>query len=399
MKLEGVRVVDLSLFLPGPTLSLMMSDQGADVIKVESIEEGEPNRHIGQRRDGVSVYFTATHRGKRSVALNLKHPDGHAALLRLVATADVVVEAFRPGVARRLGVDYDSLRAVRPDLVYVSISAFGQDGPLASRPAHDLAVEAMCGLLSNNVDRAGRPVLPAMPAGDMLAAALGLSGVLMALLRRTRTGEGDYLDLSMMDSILASMPNSVGAVFGEQRAPVHAEERIWGGNAFYRVYRTADARYIALGGAEAKFARNLLTALGRADLAPLCDGPAGARQAPVIAFLEREFETRSQAEWLDFMANVDVCYAPVNDLRTGFDLEQVRHRGMLLVDERGWEHIGTPFRFRNEPGRVRFAPPGHGEHTRALLAEVGYAPAAIDALLADAAAMDSASADPRGTHG
>lgn len=393
MKLEGIRVVDLSLFLPGPTLSLMMSDQGADVIKVESVDEGEPNRHIGQRRDGVSVYFAATHRGKRSVALNLKHPDGHAALMRLVATADVVVEAFRPGVAKRLGVDYDTLRAHKPDLVYVSISAFGQDGPLASRPAHDLAVEAMCGLLSNNIDREGRPVLPAMPAGDMLAAALGLSGVLMALLRRTRTGEGDYLDLSMMDSILASMPNSVGAVFGDQRPPVHAEERIWGGNAFYRVYATQDGRYIALGGAEAKFARNLLTALGRADLAPLCDGPAGARQRPVIDYLEAEFLTRTQAEWLDFMARVDVCYAPMNDLRTGFDLEQVRHREMRLVDERGWEHIGTPFKFRNEPGQVRFAPPGHGEHTRAVLQELGYAGDAVDALFAAGAA-----ADRTGTH-
>ena len=147
MKLEGIRVVDLSLFLPGPTLSLMMADQGADVIKVESVDEGEPNRHIGPQRDGVSVYFAATHRGKRSVALNLKHEDGQRAFARLVSTADVVIEAFRPGVAKRLGVDYHSVRAHRPDIVYASISAFGQDGPLAARPAHDLAVEAMCGLL------------------------------------------------------------------------------------------------------------------------------------------------------------------------------------------------------------------------------------------------------------
>ena len=226
MKLENIRVVDLSLFLPGPTLSLMMADQGADVIKVESIDGGEPNRHIGQQRDGVTVYFAATHRGKKSVALNLKHPEGQRAFARLVATADVVIESFRPGVAARLGVDYDSVCRHKPDIVYVSISAFGQDGPLADRPAHDLAVEAMCGLLSTGVDQAGRPVLPAMPSGDMLAATLGLSGVLMALLRRERTGRGDYLDLAMMDAILACMPNSVGAVFADKRAPVPDEERI-----------------------------------------------------------------------------------------------------------------------------------------------------------------------------
>ena len=309
MKLEGIRVVDLSLFLPGPTLSLMMADQGADVIKVESIDEGEPNRHIGPQRDGVSVYFAATHRGKRSVALNLKHADGQRAFARLVSTADVVVEAFRPGVAKRLGVDYDSVRAHRPDIVYVSLSAFGQSGPLAARPAHDLAVEAMCGLLSINVDRDGRPVLPAMPAGDMLAAALGLSGVLMALLRRARTGEGDYLDLAMMDAILASMPNSVGSTFANKQPPVPDEERTWGGNAFYRVYATADGRYIALGGAEPKFAMNLLTALGRADLAPLCAGPPGVTQLPVRTFLESTFLAHSQAHWLSFLADIDLCFA------------------------------------------------------------------------------------------
>ena len=388
MKLEGIRVVDLSLFLPGPTLSLMMADQGADVIKVESIEEGEPNRHIGPVRDGVSVYFAATHRGKRSIALNLKLEQGQRAFARLVSTADVVVEAFRPGVAKRLGVDYESVRAHRADIVYVSLSAFGQSGPLAGRPAHDLAVEAMCGLLSINVDRAGRPVLPALPAGDMLAAALGLSGVLMALLRRARTGEGDYLDLAMMDAILASMPNSVGSTFANKLPPVPDEERTWGGNAFYRVYATADGRYIALGGAEPKFALNLLTALGRPDLAPLCAGPPGVPQLPVRAFLETTFLAHSQAYWLAFLANIDLCFAPVNDLRTGFDLEQVRHREMLLVDERGWEHIGTPFKFLREPGRVRFEAPGHGQHTRALLTELGYRAAEVNALLASGAAAD-----------
>lgn len=386
MKLAGVRVVDLSLFLPGPTLSLVMADHGADVIKVESVGEGEPNRHIGQRREGVTVYFAATHRGKRSIALDLKQPDGRAALYALVATADVVIEAFRPGVARRLGVDYDSLRQHRADLVYVSISAFGQDGPLADRPAHDLAVEAMCGLLSTNVDRAGRPVMPGMPAGDMLAAAYGLAGVSMALLRRERTGEGDYLDLSMMDAILASMPNSVGAVFADKRPPDHDNERIWGGNALYRIYETADAGYIALGGSEIKFARNLLGALGRPELAELCDGPPGPRQAPVIAFLEQRFRERSRSAWEEFLAGIDVCFAPVNDLRTGFDLPQVSHREMRLFDERGHEHIGTPLKFRNEPARLRLVAPAHGEHTRDVLRELGYTEAAIAALIARRAA-------------
>ena len=171
MKLDGIRVLDLSLFLPGPTATLMLADHGAEVIKVESLGEGEPNRHIGQRRGDRSVYFDNTHRGKKSLALNLKDSRGRALFLELAQTADVIVEAFRPGVVKRLGVDYDAVGAVNPRIVYASISAFGQTGPLVGRPAHDLAVEALVGLLSNNVDRGGRPGLPAMPAGDMLAAA------------------------------------------------------------------------------------------------------------------------------------------------------------------------------------------------------------------------------------
>jgi len=388
MKLEGIRVVDLSLFLPGPTLTMMMADQGADVIKVESIHEGEPNRHIGQQRDGVSVYFAETHRGKKSVALNLKHPSGQCAFARLVATADVVVESFRPGVAKRVGVDYDSVLKHKPDIVYLSLSAFGQDGPLASLPAHDLAVEAMCGLLSCNVDRDGRPVPPAMLSGDMLAAALGLSGVLMALLRRERTGQGDYLDMAMMDAILASVPSGVGAVFAEKRPPILQEERYWGGNAMYRIYETSDGRHVVLGATEIKFARNLLTALGRPELITLCDGPPGARQLPVRRFLEETFRTRTQAEWIEFFKSLDVCFAPVNNLRQGFDLDHVRYRRMNLIDERGWEHIGTPFHFRGEPGMINFTPPGHGEHTLLVLNELGFGSEEIDKMIADGAAAE-----------
>jgi crotonobetainyl-CoA:carnitine CoA-transferase CaiB-like acyl-CoA transferase len=389
MKLQGLRVVDLSLFLPGPNLSLMMSDQGAEVIKVESVGEGEPNRRIGRTRDGVSVYFAATHRGKKSVALNLKDVDARRAFHRLIATTDVVIEAFRPGVAQRLGIDYLSLKKIKPDLVYVSISAFGQDGPLADRPAHDLAVEATCGLLSNNVDADGRPCLPAMPAGDMLASALALSGVLMALYRRQQTGAGDYLDLSLMDAIFASMPNSVDEVFVDQRAPVPQHQRAWGGNAMYRIYRTKDDKYIVLGGAETKFAHNLLNRLGRLDLLPLCEAGHGPHQRPVIAFFEATFAQKTQADWVQWFADLDVCFAPVNDLRAGFDLAQTAHRRMLVKDAQGHEHIGTPFKFANEPGEVRLHVPALGQHTREVLRAVGLSEAELDELIAKGAAAAS----------
>ncbi len=202
MKLEGIKVVDLSLFLPGPAMTQVMADHGAEVIKVEP-PSGEPNREIGLKRDGISVFFANTHRGKRSLVLNLKAAEGVEALLRLAGTADVFVESFRPGVVDRLGVGYAAVRARNPRIVYVSISAYGQSGPYRDRPAHDLAVEAMAGVLSVNLGWDDRPAIPAVAAADMLAANIALSGVLMALLRRERTGRGDYLDVAMLDALLA----------------------------------------------------------------------------------------------------------------------------------------------------------------------------------------------------
>ncbi len=382
MKLDGITCLDLSLFLPGPTVSQIMSDHGARVIKIESLGEGEPNRHIGQRRGDESVYFSCTHRGKESLTLNLKAAEGLEIFLQLAAKADVVIESFRPGVVQRLGVDYDSVRKVKPDIVYASISAYGQSGPLVEDPAHDLAVEAMCGLLSNNVDAADRPVMPGMPSGDMLAATLTLSGILMALLRRAQTGKGDYVDVAMMDAIFACMPNSMGAVFADGVAPEPKNERIWGGNAFYRIYETADGGHVALGGSELKFASNALNALGRPDLIDLCRLPPGEGQHPVVAFLEETFASRSKAEWVEFFSGLDVCFAPVNDLRTGLDLPQTRHREMCVEDEDGKEHLGTPLKFSAEPAQISYRAPGHGEHSAAILRSLGYDDAAVARLKA-----------------
>jgi crotonobetainyl-CoA:carnitine CoA-transferase CaiB-like acyl-CoA transferase len=382
MKLEGIRVVDLSLFLPGPAMTQVMADHGAEVIKVEP-HAGEPNRKIGPERDGISVYFANTHRGKKSLSLDLKAPAGVEALLRLAETADVLVESFRPGVAGRLGVGYEAVSARAPQIVYVSISAFGQTGPYRDRPAHDLAVEAASGVLSVNLGWDNRPWAPAIACADMLASNMALSGVLMALLRRQATGKGDYLDIAMMDALIASLPNGYGLPMTERRQPVAKHERTWGGNAMYRVYETRDGRFVALGGAEIKFAANLLTALGRPDLIPLCALPPGPAQDPVRAFLTATFLTRTQAEWVDWMAGKDIAFAPVKTLREGLDDPQTRHREMVLEDARGWEHLGIPVKFEDEPGQIRFDPPAHGQHSEEILRSLGYSDAELTAMKAD----------------
>lgn len=393
MKLRGLRVVDLCQFLPGPHLSMMMADHGAEVIKVEPPGAGDPTRSLGPGRDGHAQYFRNVNRGKKSIALDLKNPDGREALLRVLETADVALEAFRPGVAARLGVGYDAVRARNPRIVYASISAFGQTGSMRDSGVHDMSIQAMAGPLSQNVDSAGRPVVPGMASADMSASLMALSGILMALLRARDTGEGDYLDIAMHDTLLAWTPHMSGPVLVEGRAPLPGEERTQGGAALYQIYETADAKWITLGGSEVKFAVNLLTALGRPDLIETAKLPAGPAQRPLRDFLAATFLARTQAEWVQWFEGRDIAFAPMLDLKQAFEKPLVAERDMLLTDEAGNKHIGVPIKFREEPARPGFALSQLGADGPAILAGIGYDAGAIDRMIASGALHVAATAD------
>lgn len=361
MKLAGVRVVDLTLFLPGPYLTLQMADHGAEVTKVEPPGEGDPTRHLGLSDGDGTVYFRLLNRGKKSVMLDLKSPQGKKTLLELADTADVFVESFRPGVMQRLGLGPDELRKRNPRLVYCSISAFGTSGPYRDRPAHDMAVEALAGVLSMNVGRDRKPAIPGLPLADLLAALQGLNGILMALLRREKTGRGDYIDIGMHDVTVAALSNILGPTLAENRQPVPTHERTTGGSAFYRVYDTADGRQLVLGGQEMKFVKNLLGALGRPELAPLCEKP-GPHQQPVVEFLEKTFREKTLAQWLELLGKLDVCYGPVNTLPEALRDANALARGMVVEDAQGRRHLAPPVRFQEEPARPNYRAPKLNEH-------------------------------------
>jgi crotonobetainyl-CoA:carnitine CoA-transferase CaiB-like acyl-CoA transferase len=367
MKLAGLRVIDLSVFLPGPYLTLAMADHGAEVIKIETPGEGDPGRHIGLSDGPSTVFFRNLNRGKKSVVLDLKEAVQRDALLALCETADVFVESFRPGAVDRLGVGYEALRARNPRIVYCSISAFGQDSEWRSRPAHDLALQAESGLLSMTLGGDARPAMPGIPVADVLAGLQGLSGVLMALYRREQTGVGDYIDISMHDVTIGGMLNILGPAFAEDRHPTPAHERTTGGAAFYRPYETADGRYLVLAGQEPKFIHNLLDAFGRPELADLCLRGPGPHQRPVMEFLLGEFRKRPLAEWQTLLATLDVCFGRINTLPEAVAHPNLVTRGMIRRDDSGRRHLGPPIRFRHEPAQPVLHEPQLGEHTALVL--------------------------------
>jgi crotonobetainyl-CoA:carnitine CoA-transferase CaiB-like acyl-CoA transferase len=367
MKLAGIRVLDLSSFLPGPYLTLALADHGAEVIKVEQPGSGDPGRQIGPVDGETTVFFRNLNRGKKSITLDLKTEAGREALLSLCETADVFVESFRPGVVKRLGVDYERVRERNPRIVYCSISAFGQTGPYAARPAHDLAVEALSGVLSMTLGAQDEPAMPGVPVADLLAGLQGVAGVMMALFAREKTGVGDFIDIGMHDAMLAGCLNILGPAIAHGEQPIAKHQRTTGGAAFYRTYRTADGRHVSLAGQEPKFVESLLGFLGRLDLQPLCARGPGPHQQPVIDFLAQTFLTRTAAEWDARLSTLDLCYAVVKTLPEALEDDNAVVREMVLTDEAGRRHIAPPVRFAAQPAAPDLRAPALGEHNDVFL--------------------------------
>ena len=332
---------------------MMMADQGAEVIKVETAA-GDPAREQIPFEVGQSVWFRNLNRGKKSIVLDLKSGEGKQRLWEMIEGADVFIEGFRPGVMERLGFNYPTVSARNPRIVYCSISAFGQTGTLAQHPAHDLATQALAGFLSVNDGPDGTPVVPGTPAADMAAGLTGLSAVLMALVGRERTGLGDYIDCAMFDSLLPWCAHIAGGAIAGGDAPRSAHQRSLGGAAFYQVYETLDGKHIVLGGREMKFVRNLMSALERPDLISAAERSAG-EQDELITFLRDVFSEKTRNEWIAWFADKDVAFSPVLDFREALDQPHISERG-LLVEHAGAHQIAPAVRFASEQWKPSKAP-------------------------------------------
>jgi alpha-methylacyl-CoA racemase len=363
--LHGIRVLDLSRLLPGPFLTMVLADMGADVVKVEDPRLGDYLRALPPLKAGMSGRFLAVNRGKRSIAVDLKTPEGKATFLRLVAKADVVVESFRPGVMDKLGVGYDVLAETNPAIVACSISGYGQTGPYVDRAGHDLDYIALAGVLAMTGPAGGAPQLPGVQVADLAGGALwGATAILGALVGRARTGKGAHLDISMTEGALALLAAEVGNYDCGAR-PTRGAEALNGGVACYGVYRTSDDRYLAVGALEPKFWLALNQAIGRPAIATELIGNA-AEQARVRGELAQIFATKTAAQWHDALAHCDCCVEIVTELDElpAHPLHQAREV-FFRID--GALQVRTPIGMPANPRK----PPKLGEHTEAVLTDWG----------------------------
>jgi crotonobetainyl-CoA:carnitine CoA-transferase CaiB-like acyl-CoA transferase len=383
--LAGVRVLDLSRLLPGGFCTALLGDMGADVIKIEQPVSGDYMRWGDPKFGSESAASWVIDRNKRSVSLNLKDPDGVAALMAMVPDAQVVVEGFRPGVVDRLGVGYDDVRAVNPAIVYCSISGYGQDGPLRLSPGHDINYTGRAGILSITGPADGLPAIPGVQIADLGAGGLfGAAGILAALYRARETGEGDHIDISMTDGALAWLSIHLEDYFASGELPGRERMILNGRYPCYNVYECADGRHLTVGAIEEQFWEALCAGVERPDLLPtrLAEG--------AIEDWRAVFRTRSRDDWVEMLED-SACVGPVNDFEEASREPQLRERGMIAEQEHPEagtiSQLGSPVHMRNHPVGVRSPAPGLGAHTRELLAEAGYAPERIDALIDAGAAV------------
>ncbi|SEK16155.1 MULTISPECIES: CaiB/BaiF CoA-transferase family protein [unclassified Variovorax] len=391
LPLSGYRVLDLTVMTAGPVGTMMLGDVGADVIKIEELRDGELSRSMGTLYVGdESVNFLSQNRNKRSVRLDLKKPEGREAFLRMVRAADVITENFRPGTMDRLGIGYEAVRAVNPRIVFASISAFGQDGPYAHLPANDPIIQALSGLMHMTGDADGEPVRVGHPYPDFGAAALMAFGICAALLHREHTGEGQRLDLSLLNgTIFSAIPRD-----GETLRTGKAPPRLGSGHPSfvpYRNYKGSDGALFFLSCFNEKFWAAVCDAIERPDLKTeprtATNVARCANRAFVDAELQAVFAQRPLAEWLTRFEEYNVPAAPVHDLHHALRNDpQCRHNNTVIEVEHATagtvEMLALPVNFHGTPARYERAAPVLGAHSIEVLREFGFAPGEIDALLA-----------------
>lgn len=383
--LAGIRVLDFATMLAGPYGATLLGDLGADVIKVES-HYGDDSRHLGPRRDGERTSFMSMNRNKRGLVLDLRQPSAHEVFARLAATADILITNVREPALSKLGLDYEQVRTHRPDVIWIGVTAFGPDGPYAGRPGIDFLAQGYAGLLAMNGHPGDEPVRVTVPLIDVMTSELVCTSALAALIARGQSGEGQRIDVSLLDALVHAQAPNIGCFVNAGEEPPKTGNR----SQYFSpsgVYTAGDGKQLVITCPSDKFFRNLCVAL-ESDLA---DDPRFAsvdRRLENEAELDRLLAERcaafSQAELVERLIAADVLTAPIKGIRELVEDPQIRHNGMIVDVEHASagtiQVTGVPVHLRGTPGSVRRAPPLLGEHTEELLRELDYDGEAIERL-------------------
>ncbi len=371
--LAGIKVLDLSRMGPGPFCTMLLADFGAEVIKIE--QPGFGIIPVDVDEETWAAYY-AIDRNKRSITLDFKTTEARRIFHGMARTADVIIEGFRPGVAKRLELDYETARELNPRIIYCSLTGYGQDGPYHDLPGHDINYVSIAGALSAMAIRDGRPAVPLNMLGDYAGGGLQAAfGIVSGLLARDRTGRGQLIDIAMVDGVVSLLSWEASVFFAGGGVPKWGETPLTGGVPCGCVYKAKDGGFISLGCFEVKFWENLCRALEREDLIPY-QFAQGDEKEDVMAQLEQIFLTKTKEEWFQLLSPKDIPITPVLELDEVFSDPQVVHRQMVVEVNHPKlgkvKQVGIGTKFSETPGEIRNTAPLPGQHTEEILAELGY---------------------------
>lgn len=370
--LTGIRVLDMSRLLPGPYCTMLLADFGAEVIKIEEPGKGDYSRSFPPFLKDFGYWHLQLNRNKQSVVLDLKSEEGKNIFLELVKTADVVVESYRPGVLKKLGVDYEAAAKINPKIIYCSLSGYGSKGPLAHKADHDLGYLSLAGVTAMSGEADGAPAIPGVLMADMNAALSAGMSIMIALRHAALTGQGQEIDISLFNVAMNLMPGAASLFFGSGFVAERGNNWLTGAYANYNIYATADGRYVSVGCLEQKFWRNLCIGLGKEEVIDMIDDESN--HPYLKEQLAAAFKQKTMREWEEFFADKDACVTPVLNFKEAVESEQVQANEMVLNvqdDELGeYQQLGFAMKLSKTPAQLNKRAPRLGEDTEKILAQL-----------------------------
>lgn len=374
LPLEGITILDLSRLLPGPFATQILADFGAEVIKIEDPVGGDFLRQVPPYFNGQSIFFHTINRGKKSFNLNLKSEEGKEIFKNLVGRADVLLEGFRPGVMDKLGLGYAALKEINDRLIYCSISGYGNSGPYREKAGHDLNYISYTGIAALTGYPGKKPIIPGVQIADIGGGGLwAIMAILLALQARGINGRGQYCDVSMLDGVFAWLPFFLAGLELGGEMPQRGSEILNGGYACYNIYTTRDNKYVSIGAIEPKFWSGFCLRLGKQEFIEKQYLPEV--QPLIMQEIEEIIKSKTRDEWVEYFADLDVCFSPVLDFSEAVRNEHLQQRDMLVkanVGDRKVNVIKSPIKMSDTPARICRDVPAAGADTDKILMEMGY---------------------------